>query len=147
VVLTEAKAVRDFLMQCFQKDPNLRVSARKLLKHPWIVNARRSDSVVRTQPTKYDEAVKTVQEWNEALKSPSAGYGSLRRSSTKQTPSSPIPPRREHLPSLVTPAKGSLALAKPKSSAEAFRSPENSGESNRVFDEDLGSRELTRYSG
>ncbi|THC87729.1 hypothetical protein EYZ11_012827 [Aspergillus tanneri] len=66
-------AVKDFLMQCFQKDPNLRVSARKLLKHPWIVNARRSDSVVPKKSTEYEEAVKSVQEWNEALRSPSAG--------------------------------------------------------------------------
>ncbi|KAL4809074.1 hypothetical protein BDV18DRAFT_133918 [Aspergillus unguis] len=63
-------AVKDFLMQCFQKDPNLRVSARKLLKHPWIVNARRSDSVVPKKSTEYEEAVKSVQEWNEALRSP-----------------------------------------------------------------------------
>ncbi|KAI9773816.1 MAG: hypothetical protein M1840_006041 [Geoglossum simile] len=130
-------AVRDFLMQCFQKDPNLRVSARKLLKHPWIVNARRSDSVVQTHPTKFDDAIKTVQEWNEALKSPSAGSGSLRRSSTRPVPSSPIPPRREHLPALITPAKGSLALAKPKSSAEAFRSPEDSADDN--WDDDFAS--------
>ncbi|OKL58984.1 Cytokinesis protein sepH [Talaromyces atroroseus] len=63
-------AVKDFLMQCFQKDPNLRVSARKLLKHPWIVNAHRSESVVPKKPTEYEEAVKSVQEWNEALRSP-----------------------------------------------------------------------------
>lgn len=60
-------------MQCFQKDPNLRVSARKLLRHPWIVNARRSDSVVPKKSTEYEEAVKSVQEWNEALRSPNAG--------------------------------------------------------------------------
>ncbi|KAI9848159.1 MAG: hypothetical protein M1837_000833 [Sclerophora amabilis] len=117
-------AVRDFLMQCFQKDPNLRVSAKKLLKHPWIVSARRSDSVVPTQPTKYDEAVKSVQEWNEALKSPNAG--SLRRHS-KPLSSSHIPaPRRTPAPILATPApaKGPLNLAKPQTKAEAFRSPE-----------------------
>ncbi|KAH0543610.1 hypothetical protein FGG08_002048 [Glutinoglossum americanum] len=130
-------AVRDFLMQCFQKDPNLRVSARKLLKHPWIVNARRSDSVVRTQPTKYDETVKTVQEWNEALKSPSAGSGSLRRQPVRPTPSSPIPTRREYLPALATPAKGALALVKPKSGTEAFRSLEDSADDN--WDDDFAS--------
>lgn len=57
--------VRDFLMQCFQKDPNLRVSAKKLLKHPWIVSAKKGQ---RSKPTEYDEAVRSVQEWNEALK-------------------------------------------------------------------------------
>ncbi|KAJ5907875.1 Cytokinesis protein sepH [Penicillium taxi] len=66
-------AVKDFLMQCFQKDPNLRVSARKLLRHPWIVNARRSDSIVPKKSTEYEEAVKSVQEWNEALRSPGDG--------------------------------------------------------------------------
>ncbi|CAG8822253.1 18191_t:CDS:2, partial [Gigaspora rosea] len=34
---TASPVVKDFLMQCFQKDSNLRVSAKKLLKHPWIV--------------------------------------------------------------------------------------------------------------
>eukprot|EP01083_Nonionella_stella_P082209 226905_1 len=29
-------ALRDFLLQCFQKDPNLRISAEDLLKHPWL---------------------------------------------------------------------------------------------------------------
>ncbi|KAH0389234.1 hypothetical protein KCU92_g136, partial [Aureobasidium melanogenum] len=48
-------AVRDFLMQCFQKDPNLRVTAKKLLKHPWILSGRRSDQPV-AKPTQYDEA-------------------------------------------------------------------------------------------
>lgn len=33
--------VKDFLYHCFQKDPNLRVSAKKLLKHPWMAQARR----------------------------------------------------------------------------------------------------------
>ena len=56
-------------MQCFQKDPNLRVTAKKLLKHPWIVNNKRANAVEATKTTKFDEAVKSVQEWNEALKS------------------------------------------------------------------------------
>ena len=62
-------ACEDFLMQCFQKDPNLRVSAKKLLKHPWIANMKRTNEVEPSKPTKFDEAVKSVQEWNEALKS------------------------------------------------------------------------------
>src|ERR1700750_3127874 len=52
--------VRDFLMQCFQKDPNLRVSAKKLLKHPWIVSTKKADV---GKPTEYGKAVKSVQEW------------------------------------------------------------------------------------
>ncbi|GFZ45328.1 non-specific serine/threonine protein kinase [Saitozyma sp. JCM 24511] len=34
--------VRDFLLHCFQKDPNLRVSAKKLARHPWMLSARRT---------------------------------------------------------------------------------------------------------
>lgn len=122
-------------MQCFQKDPNLRVSARKLLKHPWIVNARRSDSVVPKKPTEYDEAVKSVQRWNEALKSPNAG--SLRRAS-RPLSSSPIPFRREPLPILATPAKGPLNLVKPRfNKTEQFRSPDNMADDN--WDDDFAS--------
>ncbi|MBW0466232.1 hypothetical protein O181_005947 [Austropuccinia psidii MF-1] len=32
---------RDFLLQCFQKDQNLRISAKKLLKHPWMLSAKK----------------------------------------------------------------------------------------------------------
>ncbi|KDQ62037.1 hypothetical protein JAAARDRAFT_189411 [Jaapia argillacea MUCL 33604] len=87
--------VKDFLYHCFQKDPNLRISAKKLLRHPWMVAARRQlgEKVVEVgarsgekerngdvngdggkRPVSnynYDEAVLKVQEWNEALRSPS----------------------------------------------------------------------------
>lgn len=33
--------MKDFLYQCFQKDPNLRTSAKKLAKHPWMVAVQR----------------------------------------------------------------------------------------------------------
>lgn len=126
--------VRDFLMQCFQKDPNLRVSARKLLKHPWIVNARRSDSVVPKKPTEYEEAVKSVQQWNEALKSPNAG--SLRKVA-RPTSSSPGPGKREVPRALAAPAKGPLNLVKPRLATEHFRSPENHADDN--WDDDFAS--------
>lgn len=72
--------VKDFLYHCFQKDCNLRVSAKKLLRHPWMVSARRQMSAQQApvgsqgperRPLSnynYDEAVLKVQEWNEALK-------------------------------------------------------------------------------
>ncbi|KAK8175802.1 cell division control protein 15, cdc15 [Phyllosticta citrichinensis] len=119
-------AVRDFLMQCFQKDPNLRVSARKLLKHPWIVNARRVDSVVETRPTKYDEAVKSVQEWNEALKSPT--HDTLRRVASKPLSSSPVPPRKEPPPKITAPAPpqpGGLRVEKTRTVTDFYASPED----------------------
>ena len=121
-------------MQCFQKDPNLRVSARKLLKHPWIVNAKRTDAVVPKKPTEYDEAVKSVQQWNEALKSPNAG--SLRRTSRPMS-SSPIPGRRETIHPAVTPIRGALSLAKPRVNTEQFRSPNNTADDN--WDDDFAS--------
>ncbi|KAF4550015.1 Cytokinesis-like protein 3 [Elsinoe fawcettii] len=125
--------VRDFLMQCFQKDPNLRVSAKKLLKHPWIVSARRSDAVV-AKPTKYDEAVKSVQEWNEALKSPN---NSFRRPGRPVAPS-PTPGRKDQ--GLQTPAaaaKGSLDLEKlgQRTNTKLFQSPED--QSNDNWDDDF----------
>ena len=79
--------VKDFLYHCFQKDVNLRVSAKKLLRHPWMVSARKqmglspvidkkgkdggvneNDTARRSSNYGYDEAVLKVQEWNEALK-------------------------------------------------------------------------------
>ncbi|KAL9131031.1 MAG: hypothetical protein Q9217_000917 [Psora testacea] len=126
--------VRDFLMQCFQKDPNLRVSARKLLKHPWIVNAKRSDAVVPKKPTQYDEAVKSVQEWNEALKSPNAG--SLRKASRPMS-SSPIPGRRELPHPAIAPANAPPNLLRPRANTERFKSPNNSADDN--WDDDFAS--------
>ncbi|TKX21380.1 cytokinesis protein sepH [Elsinoe australis] len=124
--------VRDFLMQCFQKDPNLRVSAKKLLKHPWIVSARRSDAVVK-KPTKYDEAVKSVQEWNEALKSPNNSF----RRAGRPAALSPTPQRKD--PGLQTPAptKGTLDLEKlgQRSNTKLFQSPED--QSNDNWDDDF----------
>ncbi|KAI5778231.1 hypothetical protein EDC01DRAFT_622910 [Geopyxis carbonaria] len=126
-------ACRDFLMQCFQKDPNLRVSARKLLKHPWVVNAKRSDSVIRIPTTNYDEAVKSVQEWNEALKSPNAG------SSKKPVKSSSSPSQRRYNGEFSsTPVKGQLALARPRSTTEAFMSPESADDEDN-WDDDFAS--------
>ncbi|TIC31126.1 Pkinase-domain-containing protein [Wallemia mellicola] len=77
--------VKDFLLHCFQKDSNLRITAKKLLKHPWMrqfdtnqsvgkPNSKQSILYKNNTPIKehetYDVAVQKVQEWNEALKSP-----------------------------------------------------------------------------
>ena len=93
--------VRDFLMQCFQKDPNLRVSAKKLLKHPWIVNAKRADAVPTAKgvekPTQQAAAQRTIEEWNAALQSPE---GESRRGGARQASLSPAPAQREPHPVL-----------------------------------------------
>lgn len=122
-------------MQCFQKDPNLRVSARKLLRHAWIMGSRRTDAPVAKPPANFKEAVEEVKQWNEALKSPTSA-GSF-RTSMRSSVASPMGPRRDaplrnihndqQSTGLITPAKGPLSLAKPKNSAEAFRSPESAG--------------------
>ncbi len=69
--------VKDFLLQCFQKEANLRASAQNLLRHPWMASARkqleqmRSGGSMRTTlPTAHEEAVKSVQEWNQILQDP-----------------------------------------------------------------------------
>ncbi|KAJ5373418.1 Armadillo-like helical [Penicillium concentricum] len=121
-------AVKDFLMQCFQKDPNLRVSARKLLKHPWIVNARRTESVIPKKSTEYEEAVKSVQEWNEALRSPEAGT-----SKKKQRPDHPstsgLPSTRNN------PLVDSLPSPTAIKPTDRFRSPVLAGDDN--WDDDF----------
>jgi serine/threonine protein kinase len=124
-------------MQCFQKDPNLRVTARKLLKHAWITGSRRSDAPVSKPPRNFNEAVEEVKQWNEALRSPSNGSQWV---ANRGNASSPLPfskrdaqgPLRqvhnEQQPSTnAASAKGPLVLAKPRNTAEAFRSPESNG--------------------
>ncbi|KAK3063807.1 hypothetical protein LTS18_012617 [Coniosporium uncinatum] len=125
-------AVRDFLMQCFQKDPNLRVSARKLLKHPWIVSAKRADSRVPVKPTKYDEAVKSVQQWNEALKSPN--NGSLRKS-LRPGSTSPVNSTKDSDITPPAPPKGALNIPKIRANTELYRSPEADTDDN--WDDDF----------
>jgi hypothetical protein len=109
-------------MECFQKNPTLRISAKRLLKHPWILSAKRTVPAVPTKPTEYQEAVKSVQEWNEALKSPN----SLRRSArlaTGATKNSPAPANGAAAASR-RPANVNLNIPKQRPTAESFRSPE-----------------------
>ncbi|KAF8927230.1 hypothetical protein BGZ58_010548 [Dissophora ornata] len=79
--------VRDFLMQCFQKDCNLRVSAKKLSKHAWIQMSKKKASGSQRSRDKaipgYDEAVSSVQQYNKALNGSSISLnrnsGNMRR--------------------------------------------------------------------
>ena len=107
-------------MQCFQKDPNLRVTARKLLRHAWIVGCRRLDANAPVAKTKanFSQAVEEVKQWNKALES---SESSLRASTSSEAAAA--------MSRFTggTPAKSALALAKPKMGAEAFKKSETEG--------------------
>ncbi|KAJ4157589.1 Protein kinase of the Mitotic Exit Network [Fusarium falciforme] len=118
-------AARDFLMQCFQKDPNLRVTARKLLRHAWITGCRRTEAPVSKAPANFSDAVEEVKQWNKALKS---SESSLRASTGSESG-----PSTRFLGG--TPAKSSLALPKPRPGAEAFSKPELADDDN--WDDDF----------
>jgi hypothetical protein len=114
--------LREFLMECFQKNPTLRISAKRLLKHPWILSAKRTVPAVPTKPTEYQEAVKSVQEWNEALKSPNSLRRSARLASGVQK-GSPAP-KAVATTSRKGPVNVNLNIPKQRPTAESFRSPE-----------------------
>lgn len=132
-------------MQCFQKDPNLRVSARKLLKHPWIVGCRRSDAPVSKKPADFNQAVEEVKQWNKALKSSET---SMRVSSGSEGAQPPRPPPHGQpisrfgaaatdprpsnfaMPGAKRLMNNTAAAAKPKPNADMFRSPEVADDDN-----------------
>lgn len=113
-----AQAARDFLMQCFQKDPNLRVSARKLLRHAWIVGCRRAEAPVSKAPDNFNQAVEEVKQWNKALNSSEPALRSSTGSDTTGISSRFVG---------GTPGKGSMGLAKPRLGVEAFKTAEQAG--------------------
>ncbi|CAO2658538.1 Nn.00g062610.m01.CDS01 [Neocucurbitaria sp. VM-36] len=115
--------LREFLMECFQKNPTLRISAKRLLKHPWILSAKRTVPAVPTKPTEYQEAVKSVQEWNEALRSPNSLRRSARPTSGAQQ-SAKISANGVTTASRKAPANVNLNIPKHRPTAESFRSPE-----------------------
>lgn len=110
-------------MQCFQKDPNLRVSAKKLLRHSWIQGCRRSDAPISKAPSNFSQAVEEVKQWNKALKSSEANP----RTSIGSDHGNPSAQNRntsgQHRPNLSISTKVPPQQPKPKPSAEAFRSP------------------------
>ena len=118
-------------MQCFQKDPNLRVSAKKLLKHPWILSAKRPDSILLTKP--YEEAVKSVKQWNETLKSPDNSM----RQGTRQASKSPVSLRKTSAlrQKAQLPSKIPLNSNAVRPDPEAFRSPD--AETSDNWDDDF----------
>lgn len=129
-------------MQCFQKDPNLRVTAKKLLKHPWIVGCRRSDAPVSRKPADFNQAVEEVKQWNKALKSSeTVPRASSSGSDGSSQPSNGHPVSRfgstaveQQRSNFVTPAAkrplNITTVTKSRPNPEAFRSPEIADDDN-----------------
>lgn len=103
-----SNALRDFLMECFQKNANLRIDARRLLQHKWILSTKRTAPDVASTSPEFNQAVNQIQQYNERLDSEPA----LRRTSTAAPP-----PRR-------VPVNVNLNIPKQRPIAESFRSPE-----------------------
>ncbi|KAM9966163.1 hypothetical protein ACTFIR_006355 [Dictyostelium discoideum] len=71
--------LKDWLMQCFQKDPNLRISAQKLLKHKWIQASIKKKQVENGAggigngtdslgaPANIDDIAKNITDYNERI--------------------------------------------------------------------------------
>lgn len=47
-----SQALRDFLLNCFQKEPVMRSSATKLLEHPWLTNSSSNTKKLEEQKTR-----------------------------------------------------------------------------------------------
>ncbi|KAJ3397744.1 hypothetical protein HDU92_004160 [Lobulomyces angularis] len=56
--------LRDFLLECFQKDPYLRISAKNLIKHPWIksINGQPKSS---SKVSEVSEVIGVKESWDE----------------------------------------------------------------------------------
>lgn len=64
VDLSTLQTVKDFLLECFQKDYRLRCSAKRLLKHPWMLSGLKQ---LESRRLDYQEGVESVQKFNEEL--------------------------------------------------------------------------------
>ncbi|KAF2662178.1 hypothetical protein K491DRAFT_585543 [Lophiostoma macrostomum CBS 122681] len=117
-----SNTLKEFLMECFQKNPTLRISAKRLLRHVWIQSAKRTQSAFTGRPTQYEKAVETVQEWNEALKSPNSLRKSARLASgpRKSPPSTATAAAAPRKPSVNV----NLNIPKQRPIADSFRSPD-----------------------
>lgn len=65
------QTVQDFLLECFQKDYRLRCSAKRLLKHPWMMSGLKQ---LESRRLDYQEGVESVQKFNEELEKTSCAF-------------------------------------------------------------------------
>ncbi|KYQ88661.1 putative protein serine/threonine kinase [Tieghemostelium lacteum] len=90
-------ALKDWLMQCFQKDPNLRISAQKLLKHRWIASQvkKKVEQQVET-PSNIDDIARNIQDYNQRInQSKHTRKPSIHPKSPKSKPILPPPEEDE----------------------------------------------------
>ena len=120
-----SNALSDFLMECFQKNANLRIDARRLLQHKWILSTKRTAPDVSASNPEFNQAVNQIQQYNERLDSEPA----LRRTSA-------APPARR------APANVNLNIPRQRPIAESFRSPDFDKDDNwdDDFDESISPR-------
>ena len=121
-----SNALRDFLMECFQKNANLRIDARRLLQHKWILSTKRTAPDVAATNPEFNQAVNQIQQYNERLDSEPA----LRRTSAAVAQ-----PRR-------VPVNVNLNIPRQRPIAESFRSPDFDKDDNwdDDFDESISPR-------
>eukprot|EP01028_Stygiella_incarcerata_P009401 TRINITY_DN444_c0_g2_i1.p1 TRINITY_DN444_c0_g2~~TRINITY_DN444_c0_g2_i1.p1 ORF type:complete len:979 (+),score=280.63 TRINITY_DN444_c0_g2_i1:125-3061(+) len=81
-------ACKDFLLECFQKDPNRRASAVALLNHAWIRQHRRADIRERV----VDMDLKMVQEHNQMEQGKRAEYRDKFKRDVTAAPAAALPP-------------------------------------------------------
>ncbi|CAN6622973.1 hypothetical protein TRVA0_009S01134 [Trichomonascus vanleenenianus] len=133
--------VKDFLLQCFQKDPNLRVSARKLLKHPWMVAVANSESTKKFITPQFDDAVKTVQMWNDAIQRPGNSTKNKKeeKSQQQQQQQHSQPPQSQLAKPISTPPRPSRVVRE-------RASPKSTGTSPQLKKTHLRPSDLEKYS-
>lgn len=123
ILINSLQACTDFMMQCFQKNPDLRISAKKLLQHPFIVKRL-------SEKRDFQETVGAVQQWNQAIGAPPPlsvntnvkpdirSPQAKARSQVREPPSKDVHSAAH--PDVAVPAKGPLALARNRRAPQEF---------------------------
>eukprot|EP01133_Synstelium_polycarpum_P006813 gene6813-7918_t len=92
-------ALKDWLMQCFQKDPNLRISAQKLLRHKWLAATKKQAVDGIEEPANIEDLAKNITDYNERINKKKVGghqrKPSLHPKSPKHKPNLPPPEEDE----------------------------------------------------
>eukprot|EP01132_Coremiostelium_polycephalum_P005665 gene5665-7051_t len=89
-------ALKDWLQQCFQKDPMLRISAQKLLKHKWILSSQKK-AQPEEEPANIEDLAKNIQDYNERINQKKVSNHQRKPSNHPKSPKNKInlPPPEE----------------------------------------------------